>query len=109
MGEVTLILVNAILHVPRMSKGGGGPFNLPAAIRATLGCRPQDNLSEERPWRLQSIQFEERYRATVGLPVLSLFFRAVAGGFLLPGREVVPKKVLDRIDGHVELMTPILN
>jgi serine/threonine-protein kinase HipA len=73
------------------------------------------SLAGERPFKALNVQRWKAFANRSRLPEAAVL-RAVVETiedvnrlwWSLPEREVVPTKVLERIDGHVRLMTPIL-
>lgn len=89
-------------------------------VLSTIPYNPADamalSLSGERSFKAMDAQrwkaFANRARlpeAAVLKAVSDIVERVNQLWWLLPEREVVPEKVLERIDAHVQLMTPILS
>ena len=88
-------------------------------VLSTIPYIPADamalSLSGERSFKAMDIQRWKAFANRARLPEAAVL-KAVSDTvervnqlwWLLPEREVVPEKVLERIDAHVQLMTPIL-
>jgi serine/threonine-protein kinase HipA len=74
------------------------------------------SLAGERPFKAMAVQRWKAFSNRARLPEAAVL-RAVADTvervnelwWSLPERQVVPPKVLERVDTHVRLMTPILS
>lgn len=88
-------------------------------VLSTIPYIPADamalSLSGERSFKAMDVQRWKAFANRARLPEAAVL-KAVSDTvervnqlwWLLPEREVVPEKVLERIDAHVQLMTPIL-
>ncbi|MBW6425879.1 type II toxin-antitoxin system HipA family toxin [Rhizobium sp. XQZ8] len=88
-------------------------------VLSTVPYIPADamalSLASERPFKALNVQRWKAFANRARLPEAAVLKAVVdtveqVNGFWwsLPGRDVVPAKVLERIDTHVRLMTPIL-
>ncbi|WP_425624647.1 type II toxin-antitoxin system HipA family toxin [Agrobacterium radiobacter] len=89
-------------------------------VLSTIPYIPADamalSLAGERPFKAMSVQRWKAFSNRARLPEAAVL-RAVADTvervnelwWSLPERKVVPQKVLERVDTHVRLMTPILS
>ena len=73
------------------------------------------SLAGERSFKAMSVQRWKAFANRARLPEAAAFKtvtetvgRVNQTWWMLPEREVVPIKVLERIDAHVKMMTPIL-
>ncbi len=73
------------------------------------------SVADERSFKAMSVQRWKAFANRARLPEAAAFKtvtetvgRVNQTWWMLPEREVVPIKVLERIDAHVKMMTPIL-
>lgn len=116
---------NGDMHLKNLSliyrEAGDTPQLAPVYdVLSTVPYIPADamalSLAGERPFKAMTVQRWKAFSNRARLPEAAVL-RAVADTvervnelwWSLPERQVVPQKVLERVDTHVRLMTPILS